>query len=297
MMEKKLMNTSTKPKKFCFVLMPFTDDFEDIYKLGIKQSCEDAGAYCERVDEQIFTESILERVYNQISKADFIVADMTDRNPNVFYEVGYAHALGKRTILLTQNVDDIPFDLKHYPHIVYNKGISKLKVDLTPRIKWFIDNSDKENLTQNVDIELFLDNKSLSSRDVVYEVKKENIPNPEITLFNKSFKIFNPGDYRIGVITDENYISLRNNFNVDDGAKTTKLPDGRNLHMCKIIQDILYPNSYTSLRILLEPFAKFDRSTIEHKLIYRYNEEQEVIIRVFTPTGTRDFFLTIKYVD
>lgn len=275
--------------------MPFTEDFEDIYKLGIKQSCEDAGGYCERVDEQIFTESILERVYNQISKADFIVADMTNRNPNVFYEVGYAHALGKRTILLTQNVDDIPFDLKHYPHIVYNNRISKLKDELTPRIKWYIDNSEKENLTQNVDIELFLDDKSLASRNVVYEVEKENIPTPVITLFNKSFKIFNPGDYRIGIITDENYIRLRSDYHQDEGVKTTKLPDGRNLHMCKIIQDILYPNSYTNLRVVLEPFIKRELDTMERKIIYKYEEEQEIIIRVFTPTGTRDFFLTIKY--
>ncbi len=113
--------------------MPFDEEFDDIYQLGIKQSCEDAGAYCERVDEQIFTESILDRVYNQISKADIIVADMTNRNPNVFYEVGYAHALGKRTILLTQNAEDIPFDLKHYPHIIYNNKISRLKKDLTSR--------------------------------------------------------------------------------------------------------------------------------------------------------------------
>lgn len=89
--------------------MPFDGDFDDIYKLGIKQSCIDAGAYCERVDEQIFNESILDRIYNQISKANIVIADMTNRNPNVFYEVGYAHALGKTTILLTKNSDDIPF--------------------------------------------------------------------------------------------------------------------------------------------------------------------------------------------
>ena len=275
--------------------MPFVEDFDDIYQLGIKQSCEENGAYCERVDEQIFTESILERVYNQISKADFIIADMTNRNPNVFYEVGYAHALGKRTILLTQNAKDIPFDLKHYPHIIYNNKISKLKDELTPRIKWFIDNSDEENLSQNVDIELFLNDKSLSSKGVFINVEKGNIPAPEITLFNNSFKIFNPGDYRIGVITDENYVRLRNNFGNDEGIKTTKLPDGRNLHMCKIIQDILYPNSYTSLRILLEPFTKYDRSSLHEKIEYQYREEQEIIIRVFTPTSTRDFFLIIKY--
>lgn len=82
------------PKPFVFVLMPFSSDFDDAYKLGIKKACKEAGAYAERVDEQIFDEQILERVYNQIAKADLIISDMTGRNPNVFYETGYAHALG-----------------------------------------------------------------------------------------------------------------------------------------------------------------------------------------------------------
>ncbi|HYG61069.1 MAG TPA: hypothetical protein VEL74_00690 [Thermoanaerobaculia bacterium] len=85
----------TKPKSFVFVLMPFDESFDDVYEAGIKPACKDAGAYCERVDEQIFVESILARVYNQIAKADVIIAEMTGRNPNVFYEVGYAHALNK----------------------------------------------------------------------------------------------------------------------------------------------------------------------------------------------------------
>lgn len=133
---------------------------------------------------------------------------MTSRNPNVFYEVGYAHALGKRTILLTQNVNDIPFDLKHYPHVVYDNKISKLKEELTPRIKWFVDNAENVSVSQNVDIELFFNDKSLSTKGVVFTVKKDKIPDPEITLFNNSFKIFNPGDYRVGIITDSNYVRL-----------------------------------------------------------------------------------------
>jgi hypothetical protein len=99
-MEKKLKKTNAKP--FVFVLMPFQADFDDIYHVGIKSACSSVGAYCERVDEQIFLENILERVYNQISKADIVVSEMTGRNPNVFYETGYAHALNKRVILLTQ---------------------------------------------------------------------------------------------------------------------------------------------------------------------------------------------------
>src|SRR4051794_14017841 len=113
----------TNPKAFAFVMMPFSEEFDDIYELGIKAACQEAGAYCERVDKQMFDEDILDRVYNQISKADIIIAEMTGRNPNVFYETGYAHALNKRVILLTQEAEDIPFDLKHYPHIIYGGKI------------------------------------------------------------------------------------------------------------------------------------------------------------------------------
>lgn len=123
--------------------MPFSDAFTEIYELGIKQACLNSDTYCERVDEQYFDGSIIERVYNQISKSDLIIADVTGRNPNVFYEVGYAHALGKRTILITQFDDDIPFDLKHYSHIVYGKNIINLKKELEPKIKWAITHQGK----------------------------------------------------------------------------------------------------------------------------------------------------------
>jgi len=115
--------------------MPFDHHFDDIYQFGIKGAAEEAGTYAERVDEQIFAEGILDRVFNQINKADVVVADMTGRNVNVYYEVGYAHALNKRVLLATQNADDIPFDLKHQPHTVYGGSIKRLKEQLGPRIK------------------------------------------------------------------------------------------------------------------------------------------------------------------
>jgi nucleoside 2-deoxyribosyltransferase len=135
---------STAPKPFIFVLMPFDEKFSDIYKFGIKGAAEEVGAYAERVDEQIFSEGILDRVFNQINKADIVIADMTDRNPNVFYEVGYAHALGKIVLLLTQNADDIPFDLKHHQHTVYEGKIEILRTELTKKIAWAITESKRE---------------------------------------------------------------------------------------------------------------------------------------------------------
>jgi hypothetical protein len=139
--ESTVSRESTLPKPFVFVLMPLDDKLSDIYKFGIKGAAEDIGAYAERVDEQIFTEGILDRIFTQISKADVVVADMTGRNPNVFYEVGYAHALGKITLLLTQAVDDIPFDLKHRQHIVYGGKIDALRKELGDRLRWAIEES------------------------------------------------------------------------------------------------------------------------------------------------------------
>lgn len=128
------------PKPFVFVLMPFAKEFDNVYHLGIKAIAEEAGAYAERVDEQHHAGSILDRIVNQISKADVIVADMTTTNANVYYEVGYAHALGKIVVLLTQDIDDIPFDLKDRPHIPYD-NVEQLREKLLPRLSWAIEES------------------------------------------------------------------------------------------------------------------------------------------------------------
>ena len=131
---------TTKPKPFVFVAMPFDPAFDDLYHLGIKPACEKAGAVAQRVDEQIFQESILQRIYSQISKADVVVADVTGMSPNVFYEVGYAHALGKPVVLLAGSEADIPFDLKHYTHVVYGGSILAVIPEIEKRVRWALEN-------------------------------------------------------------------------------------------------------------------------------------------------------------
>lgn len=124
------------PKPFAFVLMPFSENFDDIYRLGIQAAAVESGILAERVDEQVYSETMLERIYRQIDIADFIIADLTGKNPNVFYEIGYAHAKQKRCTLLTQRADDIPFDLKHHRHLVYGSKISALKSMLITEMEW-----------------------------------------------------------------------------------------------------------------------------------------------------------------
>ena len=138
----------TAPKPFIFVLMPFDPKFDDIYKFGIKGAAGDAGAYAERIDEQIFMEGMLERIFNQINKADVIIADMTGKNPNVFYEVGYAHALNKVVLLITQSAEDIPFDLKHRQHIIYGGKIDQLRTELTGKISWGVIEAERRRMGQ-----------------------------------------------------------------------------------------------------------------------------------------------------
>jgi len=130
------MTMSNDNRIFAFVLIPFDKAFDDVYKLGIKETANNLDIIAERVDEQIFREGILERIYRQIEVADIIVADMTGQNANVFYEVGYAHAKGKLCILLTKNADDIPFDLKHHRHIVYGASIGNLREQFTEEMAW-----------------------------------------------------------------------------------------------------------------------------------------------------------------
>lgn len=125
-----------KIKPFAFVLMPFSKEFDDVYKLGIQAICKERGVVAERVDEQIYSETMLERIYRQIETADIIIADLTGKNPNVFYEIGYAHAKQKPCTLLTQDASDIPFDLKHHRHLVYGNSIQKLKSLLGVELEW-----------------------------------------------------------------------------------------------------------------------------------------------------------------
>lgn len=116
--------------------MPFDPKFKDIYEIGIKEAANQVGIVANRLDEQLFTEGMMDRIYRQIEAADIIIADMSGQNPNVFYEVGYAHAKDKLCLLLTKDTKDIPFDLKHRKHIEYKDSITFLRQELVKNLEW-----------------------------------------------------------------------------------------------------------------------------------------------------------------
>ncbi|HUL64141.1 MAG TPA: hypothetical protein VLW55_05950 [Burkholderiaceae bacterium] len=110
-------------EKVVFVLMPFDQPWSDrIWSRLVRPTVESEGLVPVRGDD-LYGRDIMEDIWQGIVKARIVIADITGRNPNVFYELGIAHTVGKPVILMTQNVADIPFDLNRFRHIVYQDNM------------------------------------------------------------------------------------------------------------------------------------------------------------------------------
>lgn len=131
-----------------FVLMPFREDLTAIYNDVVKDVVETLPSVsCVRVDEIFTPTSIVQDIWEQIMSADFLIAELTGRNPNVFYELGIAHALRKDVILQCQDINDVPFDLRYRRIIVYSdnaSGLKNLRTQLLKHLK-FITSKYKSN--------------------------------------------------------------------------------------------------------------------------------------------------------
>ena len=118
------------------VMMPFLSEFDPVYEV-IKDACRELGREAVRVDEIYGPGKIIDDVFSIIVQGRLTVCDLTGRNPNVLYEAGLAHARGRDVILLTQNKEDVPFDLAQIRYIRYldnGEGREKLLLDLKKSI-------------------------------------------------------------------------------------------------------------------------------------------------------------------
>lgn len=130
---------TAKQRQVAFMVMPFgPEDLQIVYTEFVKPALEErCQVECIRGDDIFGSNVIMEDVSSSIEQADLLVADLTGRNPNVFYEVGIGHALGKPVLLLAQSLDDIPFDLRHRRVLLYDyspKGCKRLEIDLVEHV-------------------------------------------------------------------------------------------------------------------------------------------------------------------
>ena len=102
-----------------FILMPFSEDFSEQVHSTLRGAISDAGLTPSRSDDVFEPRPVLEKIVRGIAESEAIIADATGRNPNVFYELGISHAEKYNVILIAQDADDIPFDLRPFDHIIY----------------------------------------------------------------------------------------------------------------------------------------------------------------------------------
>jgi hypothetical protein len=108
--------------------MPFAEKYREVYEQVYKPVCEANNLKCWRVDEIALPTSITNDIVQGIVDADIIIADLTSKNANVFYELGIAHTIGAQVIMTCQSMEDIPFDIGNYRVIKYEQTISGSKI-------------------------------------------------------------------------------------------------------------------------------------------------------------------------
>lgn len=114
-----MSSTSEAPPR-AFVIMPFDREFASAYQDLIEPALSKSGYAVSRADELEHHRSLLRNIVQSIEDASLIVADLTDDNPNVYYELGVAHARNKPVIMMTRDIERLPFDLKAYKVIPYS---------------------------------------------------------------------------------------------------------------------------------------------------------------------------------
>lgn len=147
----------------CFVIMPFGNPKDDpqqarklelIYSQWIKPTIESIKCpalvneriECHRADKTNIPEEIITHIIENLVTSDFVIADLSGRSPNVFYELGVRHAVNNNTILIAESLDDIPFDLRGLRTIIYQydpEHMLELKASLEQAINELLSKPDQ----------------------------------------------------------------------------------------------------------------------------------------------------------
>ena len=127
---------TTKETDLVAVMMPFNAAFDSVHE-GIRRACSAAGYRCLRVDDIWEESTVIQDIFNLIFRSQVVVVDFTGKNPNVMYETGIAHTLGKHVVPIAQSSDDVPFDIAHHRFLKYlpnGEGIECMVNKLTEKL-------------------------------------------------------------------------------------------------------------------------------------------------------------------
>lgn len=123
-----------------FVIMPFNKEFNDVWKGGIEKAAKNEGYKPLRVDMINKSSNITDDIIESINKCKISIVDVSSNNPNVMFELGYAIALNKPNIIISQSVEYLPFDIRNIRTILYSNtwsGIEELRIKIQEFLKEF----------------------------------------------------------------------------------------------------------------------------------------------------------------
>lgn len=118
------------------VMMPFSAEMSPVYE-AIRRAASQQSLLCQRVDDLWEHSTVIQDVFSLIYRSFVVVCDFTGKNPNVFYECGVAHTLGKHVVPIAQHENDVPFDLRHHRYLRYlsnEEGLAALSDRLADRL-------------------------------------------------------------------------------------------------------------------------------------------------------------------
>lgn len=128
-----------------FVLMPFDDpELDSVYSELIEPALVENSFKVTRADLSINQQQILKDIVIDLAEADLVIVDVSGLNGNVMYELGLAHAMGKRTVMITQDITELPFDLNSYRATPYSTSFvdaQKLRESLSKIARGVVDGS------------------------------------------------------------------------------------------------------------------------------------------------------------
>lgn len=123
-------------KDAVFVIMPFAKEYDELYQ-WITDVVSTLNMRCLRVDKEIFIGGIIDKIREEILKAGVVIAELSEENLNVYYELGFSHGYNKKVIMLTQSIERIPFDLRHLRMSIYERdNKSKFIKELSEAIRF-----------------------------------------------------------------------------------------------------------------------------------------------------------------
>ncbi len=187
---------SDKNNKICFTIMPFGEWFDGYYEEIYKPAIIASDMEPIRADDLYRPSSIINDVWNLITISKILLADLTDKNPNVLNELGLAHAIAKPAIIIAEKIEDIPFDLRSLRVIVYNKNDPNWGINLKEKISLSIKEvlaSPKESVpptflsiskeiinTKVPYLEKEIQELKNDIENIITEIKKSKVPNMDL---------------------------------------------------------------------------------------------------------------------